>query len=597
MAAVLVVGGLTFALAPSAPSPVLARSGMQPPLTLPAAQSGGRLAHYIVFQRKANGALQPLSYRQVQLDEPLESLSEAQARSQLAQMSRQGEMIVVTLEGAKGGDVFRTIVDLPRWVRAEFHGDKPGDAIEGQAFPVDEAVFVVRVPAIAGTTLVVADERAAEPGRFDVAGLVAHTPQVALDALAAQVEDLRITGSSANRVDWLILGDGYTATQHAQFINDVQNLVATFFEISPYAEYANYINVRALFVPSAEAGADHPPYVAGCSQQDAGYSCCGDWSMQADPLNGTFVNTAFSSSYCRQNLHRLMGVDSSAVYAAAAAAPNYDQIMVLVNDKTYGGAGGTFSIVSMHEQSVQVAQHEYGHSFARLADEYESPYPGYWLCSDTSSGWPCEANVTDVFTRSQIKWLPWISPSTPIPTVPQWGAVYSRTVGLFEGARYQSAGLYRSGQNCIMRNLGAPFCRVPAQAYVLRLYQGGWGTPWDGIRLIEPGSAQPRASVICVTHPATLTLSAAILQPTGSPSVAISWLIDNAPVPGAVGAVFTYTTSAARQDLVRITLRVEDRTALVHPAMAGSALVSTHTWIVAQRQLFFPSIASLLSRP
>ena len=37
-------------------------------------------------------------------------------------------------------------------------------------------------------------------------------------------------------------------------------------------------------------------------------------------------------------------------------------------------------------------------------------------------------------------------------------------VGLFQGARYLSTGMYRPGYSCIMRILGAPYCQVPGQA-------------------------------------------------------------------------------------------------------------------------------------
>ncbi len=548
--------------------------------------------HYIVFQKQPDATVKPVFYQRVQLDAALESLSAAQAHSLLAQADRQSDLVQVVLQAPGQGVVFRTIVDVPRWLRGEFEGDKPGASIDGHIFPAEDAVFVVRVPAIAGATLVVENSAATELGRFDLADLVAATPQLNLDALNAQVIDLRVTGSSANRVDMLIVGDGYTAAQQPKFISDVQDMVDSFFYISPYAEYANFVNVRALFVASAQAGADHPPYVAGCSTMDAGRTCCGDSQMQWDPLRGMMVDTAFGATYCIQNLHRLMGINYAAVAAAAAAAPEYDKIMVLVNDTTYGGAGGSFTVVSMSPDSVGVARHEYGHSFARLADEYESPYPGYPPCSDRGSGYSCEDNVTDVTARDQIKWRFWFSPTTPIPTVPQWDPAYANVVGLFEGARYLSTGIYRSGQNCIMRYHYAPFCQVPSQIYVLRFYRGGWGSPWSGIRLIEPDSVQPRARVIVLRHPATQVLSASILQPVGSPPVRVSWLVNDAVAPGATGSVFTYTTSAG-VGLARVTMRAEDTTPLVHLAMAGSALISEHTWLIVGRQIFLPLILNV----
>ena len=231
----------------------------------------------------------------------------------------------------------------------------------------------------------------------------------------------------------------------------------------------------------------------------------------------------------------------------------------------------------MHSSAVDLAIHEYGHSFADLADEYESSYPGYACCSDIS-GPSCESNVTDVTTREQIKWSPWISATTPIPTdeLPQ----YTDVVGLFEGARYQSTGMYRSGQNCIMRSLGQPYCQVPSQAYVLKLYDGGWGVPSSGISLVEPGTTVPVADSIILTHPATQVFQADILGPAGGPPVQISWLVDSVPVPGATGNTFTYTTTAVSADPVEIKLLAEDMTPLVHPAMAGTSLQSVHIWRV-----------------
>jgi len=46
------------------------------------------------------------------------------------------------------------------------------------------------------------------------------------------VTDVQVTGHSYNRVDWLIIGDGYTAAQQTKFTSDARNLFANFFAIS-----------------------------------------------------------------------------------------------------------------------------------------------------------------------------------------------------------------------------------------------------------------------------------------------------------------------------------------------------------------------------
>jgi hypothetical protein len=516
----------------------------------------------------------------VRLDALPESLSDRQLTRLLSDAPHPDESLIVSLVTPDGGTAYQSVVAAPAIVRAEFHGQSKQDDIDGRTFPTDAATFVVRVPALPGAVLTLRDPAGSEVGRFDLAALAATTPRINLEGMQAHVSDLRVTGSSLNRVDWLIVGDGYTAAQQNKFLDDADNLALRFFGISGYAEYANFVNVRTLFVPSGQAGADHPPYDAACPLSDGARTCCGDPAMLSDPLNGAFVNTAFNGRYCMNNMHRLMAVDASLIYAAAAAAPNYDTIVVIVNDAAYGGAGGAMAITSMHASSVEIAQHEYGHSFAHLADEYESLYPGYPACSDANGAQPCEANVTDITDRGAIKWAPWIGPDVPIPTEPQWDDAFVGVAGLFRGARYQSDGMYRSGQLCLMRSLGAPLCQVPAQAYVLRLYNGGWGTPALGIRLIEPGTTNPTSSLVIMPPQTTQVFHADLLQPIGSPPLRVSWLINDAVVAGANSPSFTYTSAITQVGALQISLRVEDLTPLVHPEMAGNALTSIYTWTV-----------------
>ncbi|UCG24346.1 MAG: hypothetical protein JSW55_19870, partial [Chloroflexota bacterium] len=529
-----------------------------------------------MFEMRPDGSIHPLHYRLVNLGINLDALDDRELAGQLHQPERNSRQLVVALQSGQGETIYQNTVRVPLWLRGEFHAGDPtlsSAAIDAHHFPLLRPVFVVRVPAVAGASLVLSDNQLRTLATFDLDQLAQDTPFIHFAKRPRPLSALS-SGRSDNRVDILFLGDGYTETQQAKFSSDVAGIAADFFDISPLAEYANFVITHSLFVTSAQAGADHPLYQDGCQSS----SCCADTAMLSDPLQGTFVNTAFDARYCTNNIHRLLTVNFSKVLAAAAAVPEWDEIIVVVNDPTYGGAGGSFSVVSTHASATRIAQHEYGHSFVGLADEYETPFPGFPACSDLG-GPPCEVNVTDIVTRSLIKWSPWISAVTPIPTEPEFDPLFADAVGLFEGARYHSAGIHRSGQSCIMRALGRPFCQVPSQAYVLRLYDGGWGVPSLGIDLIEPGSAAPEEAVIQLWYPKSQVFEAEILQPAGGPPIDIRWSVDGVQDLLASTGAFTYRPVASDVGRSRLVhLRVRDTTSLVHPAMAGSSLESNRFW-------------------
>ena len=574
-------------LGPNAGTSSLQRNLPATQATVLAAQDIGQAAHYIVFQRLPDGTFKPLFYCAVQLSAPLEGLGLAQVQSCLAEADREAEPLVVALQ-ADGQTVYQNVVEIPRWLRGEFRTSETDASIEGHLVPDQAPVFVVRVPAVNGSTLVLRDEQFSLVAQFDPMRLRDETPGINLRVLEAHSIPLQATGDPRNRLDLLIMGDGYTADQATKFEADAATVAERFLGLSPFAEYRNYVNISALFTASRHSGADHPPYVPGCNQPQ----CCGDADMKNDPLQGTMVDTAFDCSFCRANIHRLLAGNTDKVLAAAAAVPDWDQILLIVNDTTYGGSGGTLATFSMHSAAVQLAQHEYSHSFTRLADEYGDPYPGYPGCSD-SHGPPCEPNVTDVRVRAQIKWSPWISPTTPIPTEPQYDPIYATMVGLFEGARYQPTGMFRPKQGCLMRTLDQPWCEICSQAYILRLYRGGWGVPAGGIRLIEPGSTLPATSTVTLVFPGTQVFRANILQPVGGPPIRVRWLLNNTPIPNATTNVYTLTTRVDQLGPLQLSLVAEDTTPLVHPAMNGGLLQCVNTWTV---RVVSPSI-SIVAKP
>ncbi|GJQ59106.1 MAG: hypothetical protein D8M57_04795 [Candidatus Scalindua sp. AMX11] len=264
---------------------------------------------------------------------------------------------------------------------------------------------------------------------------------------------MRHNGDSANRVDLVILGDGYTESEMGKYGNDVENLVNGFFSQEPFKEYQNYFNVHRIEVISSESGADHPE-------------------------RGEFKDTVFNATYNCAGIQRLICVNISKVNDILANSLEFNQrdiILVIVNDSEYGGSGGAIAVASTHSAVVELVLHEIGHSFGHLADEYTSSPP---TCNNTIE--PFQPNVTMETDRNLIKWnvgggppTGWIDFTTLIPTTDTTSGI----PGLYEGAKYCLTGLYRPTRNSKMRCLFCPFEQINEEALVKRIYN--WVSPLD----------------------------------------------------------------------------------------------------------------------
>ncbi len=257
------------------------------------------------------------------------------------------------------------------------------------------------------------------------------------DAASADVPTIQKpldNGDDANRFVWVILAEGYTELEFDTFQDDASRIIDTFFSVSPFKEYASLNNVYTVFLASEESGADHP-------------------------ADGIYVDTALDASFGAMGIARLLTVDDAKAFSAASAVPQFDVVFALVNDEEYGGSGGSVIVVSAHESSPEIALHEAGHVIARLADEYETPYPGYPPGDH-------EPNVTFKTKRDTIPWKRWIDTNTPLPTP----KTEFQSIGLFEGARYLSEEIFRPRHTCKMRQLNQPFCEICKEALVLNMY-------------------------------------------------------------------------------------------------------------------------------
>jgi len=292
-------------------------------------------------------------------------------------------------------------------------------------------------------------------------------------------------GEPARKVDLLVLADGYTAAEKGKFEADLKRLVGAMFDTEPFRSRKEDFNVRGLHVPAAESGISNPRKGVW---HDAPLGCAFN-AFDSDRYVLTFANER--------------------VREAAAAAP-YDALILLFNERKYGG-GGIFNLWSTcaadSEQAPYLFVHEFGHSFAGLADEYYSSQVAYEQFNPHGVE-PWEENVTALLDPAELKWKDLVVSGTPLPTpwdqaghdeidlayqakrkklveekaseeatealMREVGAAtgprlaaepFSGKVGAFEGAMYEAKGLYRPEVDCIMftRN-PKTFCKVCVRA-------------------------------------------------------------------------------------------------------------------------------------
>jgi hypothetical protein len=256
-----------------------------------------------------------------------------------------------------------------------------------------------------------------------------------------KTKDIFISGGSAECVDVVLIAEGYTKYDEALFFDDARKFADGLFTSKPFADNQNKFNFRAVMTYSEQEGAD-------------------------DPRQNIYVKTALNSSYNTLYSDRyLMTNDLYGVSNYASVVP-HDQIIILVNSEKYGG-GGIYNFYSINSargrKNQQVFIHEFGHSFAGLADEYYTSDVSYNDFFPAGIE-PWEPNVTNLVDFNN-KWKDMLDPETPVPTPAK--DKYKNTIGVYEGGGYVAKGVYRPYIDCRMKsNEADDFCPVCARAIV-----------------------------------------------------------------------------------------------------------------------------------
>ena len=294
-----------------------------------------------------------------------------------------------------------------------------------------------------------------------------------------KVDVIMENGPARKKVDLVILGDGYSKSEMEKFRKDAKRLSDALFSAEPFKTRAGDFNVRAVETPAEASGV-------------------------CKPHHNIYKRTPLSVHYSSFDSERYaLTYDNRTVRDVASAVP-YDFMVILINEKTYGGGGiyNLYTTVSADNKFAEyIMIHELGHHIAALADEYYTSAVAYEKPDIKVEPW--ETNITAMFDKNNLKWKDLVTAGTPLPTpwnkeaFDKFGYIIQQTrdsvraaqlpenvmedlftrekvkedeffakekfkdnVGAFEGAGYIAKGLYRSQLDCIMYTRHIKYCKV-----------------------------------------------------------------------------------------------------------------------------------------
>lgn len=234
-------------------------------------------------------------------------------------------------------------------------------------------------------------------------------------------------------IEVVFVAEGFKKEEMGLFYNYAKTAMNEIFKHEPFGEFADRFTFYAVESISEDSGVSVPRV--------------NDWKNTAVSSNfDTFYSERYLTTNSLKQLHDLL-----------AGIP-YEHIVILANTEVYGG-GGIYNAYTLtttgNPKFKPVVVHEFGHSFAGLADEYfyESDVLSDLISTKKE---PWEQNITTL-VDFESKWKDKLENGTPIPTPQSLNDKYP--IGVYEGLKGNK--IYKASLECRMRtNEYDKFCSI-----------------------------------------------------------------------------------------------------------------------------------------
>ena len=281
------------------------------------------------------------------------------------------------------------------------------------------------------------------------------------------------TSSTGKGADLIFIGDAYTdrLIDDGTYDNDIDSAIEAVFSVEPMASYRSLFNIYKVYaVSETEVVGNNTALhtkVGGDGYMMSDSYVCNSYAAIACPGTGidgmgtTFNNATIIVVINSENDHGIS-------YTTISANPGD-----YVSD--YGQSCEAMAFVGKGINETffrETVLHEFGHAFAKLADEYYSTGEmdenaiNYMRQYDSNTGY--NKNVDYSNDPLTIKWHRFLSDSR-----------YDGAVGIFEGghASYDK-GVWRPTEDSIMKCTTGQFNAPSREAIYYRIHKLAYGEEW-----------------------------------------------------------------------------------------------------------------------
>lgn len=296
-------------------------------------------------------------------------------------------------------------------------------------------------------------------------------------------------GPSANRVDVVVMGDGYEGTDKDQraFDSIAESLPGRFESEDVFGEYYGYFNFLRASLASKDDNLDN----YGREYETA--------------LQAWFEQGAEG----QPTVH----VDLEQVSDVLAEVPGQDGLAIAVVRKGISGSGAPgVAIIGGRGENTDYTEgrlfHVWGHAFAGLGDEYSVQASGRGPTQ-------IAPNVSTTPNEDQVPWKHWLEENVA-------------GIGVYEGADGKVHGAWKPTNHCLMAT-GGKYCEVCREALVLEIHR--YVDPIDGcvppaIPLKSAGGA-----IEPIVAEDTLELEVQVMTPEEHGIEVSWWVLPDSEVP------------------------------------------------------------------
>ena len=303
-------------------------------------------------------------------------------------------------------------------------------------------------------------------------------------------------GPPKNRINYVILADGYTSTTvNTTLMTHINNAMAarsTPIIGEPYIRYKNFINICLFKTVSQTDGVSQ----TGASTNSTIFNCFGDDTSRLATCDTRAAMTQLTAN--------------------TPAGMTVDWHSIVLNNSRWWNTGSTWMLWSGgNADGPKGAMHEGGHGFHQLADEYGTCTGAN--CGSNTMGTGTvgtenqEINSTGNPMTTGGKWDAWIG-YTPMDATGKVTATGLQ--GTWLGSRYVGTGQYRPSANSMMNSL----------------FGTNVNTSWNAVsrenmifticrRLTPIDSTTPAAGA--VTNPGVITVN--VIDPA---VISVDWTVD-----------------------------------------------------------------------